>query len=475
MSRLTKLICTLGPACNTPEKIESLARAGMNVARLNFSHGNWDGHRKVIQMLQDLNKKLAAEGKVPSCVGILLDTKGAEIRTSDVAEKIQITRGQTVVFSYKPLPNEKRQVIIVDHKGFGRDAKDAERILLDNGEIIFEIVSIQKDGSVVAKAQEPGSIGSRRHVNLPGASLDMPSITEHDWETIKHGAEEDVDFLALSFIREGKEIEEVRKYLTKKGKKINLIAKIETREAAERMDEIIEASDGIMVARGDLGAEMPFEKVPVLQNELVSRCRKAGKPVIVATHMLESMIKNPIPTRAEVTDIAHATNTLTDSTMLSGETAGGAHPLLAIDAMNRVITETEKHMRATSKMHDVEIRDERDARAEAAVRLAISSEASAIVVITKSGKTAQDVSRFRPSLPIIAFTENAAVQRELQLHFGVRPFVTKLKDDPEATVAHATTLAIKAGLLKKGQSFVLLTDSRAHDERVSTVQVREVR
>jgi pyruvate kinase len=241
------------------------------------------------------------------------------------------------------------------------------------------------------------------------------------------------------------------------------------------MDAIIDSADAIMVARGDLGAEVPFEQLPVIQDELVTRCRKAGKPVIVATHMLESMVDNPIPTRAEVTDIAHAATTSTDVTMLSGETASGAHPLLALDAMDRVLRETEKHMRLTKKKRAADIRNERDARAEAAVGLSISSKASAMLVITKSGQTAREVARFRPSLPVLAFTESVTVQRELQLNFGVTPFVTKLKSDPEATVVVAVKMAVKAGFLKKGQKYVLVTDSKAHVQTVSTVQVRSIR
>ncbi len=474
MRRLTKIICTLGPTAGTARQIEALARAGMNVARINLSHGNWEQHKKTIRLVKALNRKLAAQGKLPSSVAILLDTKGAEVRTGIVEVPLKIKRGELVVFSPKPRPKEKRQVVIVDYKGFARDAKAADQILLDNGKMTFKFISANRDGSVVARANQKGTIGSRRHVNLPGANLDMPSLTKDDWKSIAIGADEGVDFLGLSFVRKASEVVEVREWLAKRKKSIGLIAKIETRQGVEFLQDIMDVSDGMMVARGDLGAEIPFEQVPVVQDVMVSLSRKAGIPVIVATHMLESMIENPIPTRAEVTDIAHAAMTGTDVTMLSGETASGANPLLAIDAMDRVLRETEAHLAKTQKMLPAEIRTDRDAQAEAAVTQAISAHASAILVMTISGQTAREIARFRPHLPVIAFTPNASVQRSLEMSYGIFPLVTPFKKDPETTVIHGIALAKKAGLLKKSDTFVLVTDARAHEQQVSTIQVRTV-
>lgn len=474
MRRLTKIICTLGPTAKTPQQIEALARAGMNVARINLSHGNWEEHKKTIRTVKAVNKKLAASGKLPSAIAILLDTKGAEVRTGSVATPLKIRKGEVVVFSPNQLPKEKKQVVIVDYKGFSKDAKAADHILLDNGKMVFEFISARKDGSVLAKANQHGEIGSRRHVNLPGANLDMPSLTKDDWKSIAIGAEEGVDFLGLSFIRTADEVEDVRKWLTKHKKSTALIAKIETRQGVERLLSIMAVSDGMMVARGDLGAEIPFEQLPVVQDVMVSESRKHGIPVIVATHMLESMIENPIPTRAEVTDIAHAAMTSTDVTMLSGETANGAHPLLALDAMDRVLRETEHHLSLTRTMLPSDIRNERDAQAEAAVTLAISSGVSAIVVVTRTGQTAREVARFRPHLPVIALTPSADIQRKLLLSFGVFPLVTRFSGDPEKTVVDALPVMKKAGLLKRGEKYVLVTDMKAHDESHSTTQVRVV-
>lgn len=474
MLRLTKIICTLGPASCTPAQVAALARGGMNIARINLAHGTWPEHRKTIRIVKTLNRKLAANGKLPSCVGILLDTRGAEVRTGIVSEVIRIRKGELVVFSPHALPKEKRQVIIVNHKAFAKDARQAEQILLDNGKMAFELVSSRSDGSVVARAKQKGTVGSRRHVNLPGANLDMPSLTKDDWESIANAANEGVDFLGLSFIRNASEIEDIRAWLAKRKKSIGLIAKIETRQGLQNLQEIIEASDAVMVARGDLGAEIPFEQLPVAQNEIVLRSRAAGKPVIIATHMLESMVENPIPTRAEVTDIAHAAMTSTDMTMLSGETASGAHPLLALDAMDRVLRETEAHLATSSRMLDASIRNNRDAQAKAVVTDAIASSTSAIAVVTRTGRTALEIARFRPHMPIIAFVPNQRVQRELQLSFGVFPLVTPFKSDPEATLTAGIALARKAGLLRKGSEIALVSDAKAHDKCVSTIQIRKI-
>lgn len=474
MHRLTKIICTLGPTAGTPARIAAMAKGGMNVARINLSHGTWKDHRKTIRIVKALNRKLAANGTLPSSIGILLDTKGAEVRTGTVKVPLKIRRGELVVFSPRPCPGERKQVVIVDHRKFSNDVRQAEQILLDNGKMSLELVSVRRDGSVVLRAKEEGVIGSRRHVNLPGANLDMPSITKEDWESIRNGAEEGVDFLGLSFVRSAAEVEDVRAFLRKRNKSVQLVAKIETRQAVERLQEIIDVSDAVMVARGDLGAEIPFEQMPVVQDRIVSLARASGKPVIVATHMLESMIENPMPTRAEVTDIAHAATIATDVTMLCGETANGAYPLKALDAMVRVLSATEAHLANGHRMLEASIRTERDAQAKAAVTQATASGAAAIAVMTRTGQTAREIARFRPHLPVIAFTPDAAVLRSLQLSFGVFPLLTPFKKDPETTVINGIALARKARLLRKGETIALVSDAKAHDEYVRTIQVRTV-
>lgn len=469
-TRLTKIICTLGPASETYAQIRALAEAGMNIARINLSHGKREEYATMIAHIRKLNK----EG---FCIGHFMDTRGAEIRSGVVIQPIPISVGQEVVFSSNPkhVDRKNRAVIEVNYDSFAQDVRETKTILLDNGSISFSILSIEKDGAVVAKALDSGSIGSRRHINLPGADIDLPSLTKKDWDDIAYGAEEGVDAVALSFIRTAEEIEEVRKLLRKKKSSMQIITKIETKVAVgKNLREIIDASDAIMVARGDLGTDIPIEELPAYQDEIVSLCIDAGKRVIVATHMLESMSAFPLPTRAEVTDVAHATATRTDTTMLSGETAAGKHPVKCVEMMDRIIRATEAREFRFHHTDDIGIRNDRDARAEATVRLAETTEADAIIVITRSGNTALEVSRFRPDIPVIACTPSDAVQRSLTFAYGVFPIVIPFIS-PEKTIEHAIQSATKVGLISSGMRVVLLTDMQGKGDRhVTTVQMREV-
>jgi pyruvate kinase len=466
--RSTKIICTLGPASDTKEQVERLVSAGMNIARINLSHGTRDDQRRRIRQIKELR------GSDRTALSVMLDTQGAEIRTGDVPTPVSIRAGEEVIFAPSPPPGEKRTVILVNYDAFSKDVREASSILIDNGELLFDLVEVREDGSVLARAQEAGKIGSRRHVNLPGATIDLPSITEKDWSDIAFAVEEGVDFIALSFIRSAAEIEEVIRFLRDRKSDISVVAKIETKQAVDDVENIIHTADGIMVARGDLGAEVPFESVPVMQDEIVARAREHGKPVIVATHMLESMIHLPTPTRAEVTDIAHAATTRADATMLSAETAMGRFPLLALQAMDRVLQATEQHLARFVRADDVGVRTERDARAEAAVTLARSTNAAALVVITRTGQTAKDIARFRPTLPIIAFTEREEVQRSMQLHYGITPLVTTLQGDPENTVLAAFQEVRRRGLLQADDRVVLVSDAKAHELPMNTIQLRSL-
>jgi len=445
----------------------------MNIARINASHSTIEGHRQTVHRIKEINEEFAALPEPHPCIALLLDTKGAEVRTGDVTEPIPIAKGEEVIFSPQPLKDSTQKTIIVKHDAFSKDVQKAECILLDNGELVFDLVRLLDDGAVLARARQHGSIGSRRHVNLPGATLTMPSFTEKDWDDIAFGVEEKFDYVALSFVRKASDIREVREFLTKKKSQMLIIAKIETREAVEDIEAIIAESDGVMVARGDLGAEVPYERVPVIQDQIVSRCKKAGKPVIVATQMLESMIHQPMPTRAEVTDIAHAATTATDCTMLSGETANGEYPMESLEAMVRVLQETETHVGQTTPMEDFPTESEREARAKSAVSLAIETKVFALIVMTRTGRTARDISKFRPHIPILAFTHDPVVQRQLQLSFGVKSFLIPFDEkDPEQTVESALLVAEKAGLLQKDKRVVLVSDTKAHELTVNTIQIR---
>jgi pyruvate kinase len=465
--RLTKIICTLGPSSSNMQQVRDLADNGMNIARINLSHGSRKEHTESISILKDLNADC-------HCIGILLDTRGAEIRTGDTSEATPIKKGEEVLFSPDPDRSSSNKVILVNYSDFANDVRETDRILIDNGTLSFDIVSIEDNGDVLARASQNGSIGSRRHINLPGADIDLPSITKHDWEDIAFAIEQNVDFLALSFIRTAQEVEEVRAFLKKKKSSIRIITKIETEQAVENIVEIIRVSDGIMVARGDLGADLPFECLPVVQDEIVCLCRDRGIPVIVATHMLESMKDHPMPTRAEVTDVAHAAVTGADSTMLSGETASGQYPVLSLQAMCRILLATESHIARFSENAQTGIQDDKEACGDAAANLAQSSDASALLVVTRSGETAQDVSKFRPHIPIIALTDNETLQQQLQLVYGVYPLLVSLGDDPEQAVEHGIKAAKKHKLIEKGQKIVIVSDTKTHKDPVSSVQVREV-
>lgn len=466
--RRTKIICTLGPATDSSENILRLAQSGMNIARLNFSHGTREQHGVVIDRIQELNRT----GQ--TTIGIMLDTKGCEIRTGEVAQPLKILAGEEVVFSFHPLPNETRKVIRINYEGFAKDVAETDRILLDNGYQQYDIIAIQ-ESMVIGRAKEDGTIGSRRHINLPGAYIDLPSLTESDWKDIAFGCEKNLDFVALSFIRCAKEVEDARAFIGEKGGHMQLIAKVETKQAVENLHAIIAASDGIMVARGDLGAEIPFELIPAIQDEIVERCRETGKISIVATQMLESMIDHPMPTRAEVTDVAHAAVTRTDATMLSGESAVGKHPFLCLDAMHRIIVETENRLPPLQWNGEKRESDTRTARAVAAVEMARSIDAKAIIVLTQSGKSAEAISSLRPLCPILAFTGSETTVQHLTLRYGVIPFYLALNDnDPETSVQAAINAAKERGFVALNNRIILVADSKVTGGVVCSVQIRTI-
>lgn len=420
--KLTKIICTIGPATSSPELLSDLIDEGMDIARLNFSHGTHDDHKKMYETIRRVSCKKEAN------IAIMLDTKGAEIRTGDTQTPFQIKKGEEVIFSPCRVENEKRQVIHVNYDDFAVDVAETDRILIDSGEMSFSVLEIRDDGSVLAKSNDKGVIGSRRHINLPGADIDLPSVTAKDWEDISFGLDLGVDFLALSFVRTAKEIEEVRKFTAEKKSHAKIISKIETRVAVDNLVEIIAASDGVMVARGDLGADVPLEEVPAIQDDIVALCREYKKPVIVATNMLESMIVHPVPTRAELTDIAHAVTTKADATMLSGETANGAYPVKAVEMMRRVIAATENRNSGLEayKIEDVENDDE--ALAQSAVKLCEQAQASCLVVSDDAGALIPLVSYYRPLVNIIAcFKDNKTVLTSQNL-FAVLPVMATIEN-----------------------------------------------
>lgn len=464
----TKIIATVGPACDNFEMLKKLAETGVNIFRFNFSHGTHDSHLKTLKLVHRVNKKR------PENVAILLDTKGPEIRTGDINVSREVTKGDKVILTTEFVdPAETEGKISVNYDEFINDVEVGEKILVDNGVINFKIIA-KKGKDVICEVLDGGTISSRRHLNLPGKDISLASITKKDWKDIEFGVEQGVDFIALSFVRRADEVLELKAYLKKMKSRARIIAKIENLEATKHLGTILEASDGVMVARGDLGAEIPFEQVPRIQREIIKMAGEFQKPVIVATHMLESMIHNPIPTRAEVTDISEAVWQRADCIMLSGETAAGAYPLKSVQAMVAVATETEKNCLAERSYRNwITISTPRDEFCKMAAKMAKDLDyIEAILVITRSGFMARRMASFRPKVPIMAFTNDPVSRRQLSISWGVSVFRIEFSDTPQVTIQRAREKFIAENPDWKGKKFILVSDFKVDDEYVPTLQTR---
>ncbi|MDH5671806.1 MAG: pyruvate kinase [Myxococcales bacterium] len=464
--RLTKIICTLGPASRSSAMIEKLANAGMNLARLNMSHGDQEGHLLSIRRIRSLNRKLNHP------IAILMDLQGPEIRTGEMHGSLDLKVGE--VFPVTVVPREDPEVrsIHVDYRGMLDQLSVGDPITVDNGLINLEVLEI-REHDLLCRVLDGGTLGSRKHINLPGVRVNLPSITEKDRRDIAFGIEHDVDFIALSFVRNAEAVHEARAVIEERGgHHARLIAKIENQEGVDNFDAILEAADGIMIARGDLGVEIEFSELPVVQRELARKCALSGKPVIVATHLLESMIDSPMPTRAEVTDVANAVYEQVDAIMLSGETATGRHPVRCVQTMDRIARRIEKE----EGLDFFRARPTEGIRAElarAACRLADSLDAPAIVVITRRGLLGQLVSSYRPKNAIIyAFTNMSTTRRKLWLSRSVVPFKMDFSSDPDKTVVAAFERLRQRNRVLPGDPIVVVSDIKAGHEAVSAIQVR---
>ncbi len=465
--RRTKIICTIGPKTYQYEKLEKLAQKGMNIARLNMSHGNYEWHQKVIKAVRTLNET----GKYS--VSIMMDTKGPEIRSGDLKKEIILKAGDQFTFTIKRKAEYPAYVTEVNYDEFINDIKIGDIILVDGGMLSMKVRKKTKTDAI-CECLDSGKMTSRRHLNIRGKSAKLPSITKKDWEDIKFGIKEGVDFFALSFVKSPKAINELKKYLEKKKISISVIAKIESAAAIPHLEEIIEVADGAMVARGDLGSEIPIEEVPLIQGEIIKICRNLGKPVIVATHLLESMIMHPTPTRAEVTDIAYAVFQRTDAIMLSGETAAGNYPNKAISIMDKVSRRIEKKLREEKKI-TVEASNIKESMVMSASIMANNLEGSAIIVITRRGHMAGLLSRCRPNPPIFAFTNTTSVRRKLNIYWGVSSFRIDFSKDPEKTIQRAIAALKKRNLVKRNENIIVVSDILASHEFVETVQIRTIK
>ncbi len=465
--RRTKIVSTIGPASNSPEMLEKLALAGVNVFRLNFSHGSHESHLKVIQSIRALEKKL--EKKFP----IILDTKGPDIRTADVKEKIILQKGDTLTFTIEDVSYEETGKNKVSYKEFVNDVAVGDPVVLDSGLIEAKVVKKTKT-DVVCEMLNEGTIGSRRHINLPGKNVSLPSITEQDWKDIEFGVEHGLEFCAMSFVRTASDIEELRSFLKKKNSPMKIIPKIECLLAVQNLSEIMAVSDGAMVARGDLGVEVPFAEVPKIQYHIIEEARENQIPVIVATEMLDSMITTPMPTRAEVADVANAVWQRTDATMLSGETASGEFPVRSVEAMADIAVTTEEDCLVEKPIRNLIACDDRTALAKMASKLTEEKDdIAAVLVVSSSGKTAQSVSIFRPKFPLFAFSNDETVVRQMQLLWGVVPYqIEFFPRQPEETVKEAQKVLLEKHPEYKGKKVALVSGVLVDHHFSLTIQLR---
>ena len=449
MLKKTKIVCTLGPSSNTPEIIEKMIKAGMNVARFNFSHGSHEEHKQRIDMVRAASQKLG----IP--VALLLDTKGPEIRLGKFKNgSIMMEAGKDFTLTARDIEGDET-IASMNYKELPQDVKAGDHILLSDGLVNLEVVSVEGE-DIHTKILNRGKMSDRKRVAVPGIAINLPAVSETDAADIEFGCRMNMDWIAASFIQRGKDVLTIRKILEKHDSHMKIISKIECQAAVNNIDDIIKMSDGIMVARGDLGVEVPAEEVPMLQKVLIHKCQAAGKPVITATQMLESMCNNPRPTRAETSDVANAILDGTDAIMLSGETAGGLYPVEAVETMARVATFTESNFTPKSYEDvDAESATTTESIGKAVVKIAKDLHAAAIIASTERGGTAQMISKFRPACPIVAVSPHEAIVRRLQLNWGVQAVTGKEANDTDAVVDNAIFAALDNDLIKAGDLVVL--------------------
>ena len=449
--RKTKIICTIGPASESAEMLKELLLAGMNVARFNFSHGDYEEHRAKYERAV----RIAKEMHLP--LATMMDTKGPEIRLRDFeGGKVYLESGQDFTLTTEEVMGTAKRASIT-YKNLKNDIEIGKTILIDDGLIELTIKEI-KENDIICQVINGGYVSNHKGINVPGAVLSMPYISEVDKQDILFGVKMGYDYLAASFARCKEDIEEVRKLITDNGGRMKIIAKIENMQGIDNLDEILEVSDGIMVARGDMGVEIPMEEVPVIQKKMIKKAIKKGKIVITATQMLDSMIKNPRPTRAETTDVANAIYDGTSAIMLSGESAAGAYPIEAVNTMSRIAERAEEDICYEGRLRkrgDEKIDDVTSAISHACCTTAMDLKVSAIITVTMSGFTANMISRYQPGCPIIGCTVDETVYRQLSLLWGVRPLLIDKEESTEKLFEAAVEASKKAGLIHEGERVVL--------------------
>ena len=450
--RRTKIVCTLGPSTDKEDILRNLMKNGMNVARMNFSHGTHEEQKARLDMI----KKLREELNLP--VAALLDTKGPEIRIGDVeGGKLELKPGQEFTLTTEEMLGTEKKVTIT-YKELYKDVEPGDSILIDDGLIGMEVVRID-ESDIVCRVKNGGFISNHKGVNVPGVELNMPFVSPKDLADIVFAVEQDYDFIAASFTRTAEDIIEIRKILQEHGgEKIHIIAKLENKQGVKNCEDILRVADGIMIARGDMGVEIPLEEVPVIQKELIRKAMHMGKPVITATQMLDSMMKNPRPTRAETSDVANAIYQGTSAIMLSGETAAGAYPIEAVQTMAKIAERTEQdidYSREFKPRKLAEAPDVTSAISHATCTTAADLKAAAIVAVSKSGRTVSRIAKYLPVCPIIGCTTDERVYRQLNLLWGVTPVVMEEANTADELFDHAVELAEQKGLIARGELVVI--------------------
>lgn len=451
-TRKTKIICTLGPATDEGDILRTLLINGMNVGRLNFSHGSHEEHQKRVDHIKSLRDEMGLP------VGLMLDTRGPEIRIKQFANKeVELADGSTFTFTNRDVAGTDT-IVSVAYGGFPLVVHKGQMLLLDDGLIGMKVTDI-KETEVICEVVYGGTLSNNKKINIPGAANKLPFITDKDSDDLLFGIRNKFDFIAASFVRNANDIKELRELLKKNGGDgIKIISKIEIREGVDAIDEIIRVSDGVMVARGDMGVEIPFEELPSIQKSIIRKCYRAGKTVITATQMLDSMIRNPRPTRAEITDVANAIYDGTSAIMLSGETSVGKYPIDSLLTMSKIAIETEKDIDYVKRFNDMDVtvsRNVTNAVSRAACDTAHTLGASAVVCVTKSGHTAAMVSKYHPACPILAVTTSKDVYNQLSLAWGVVPDMTEKKDSTDEVFQQAVTRASLSKLVVNGDCMVI--------------------
>ena len=466
--RNTKIIATLGPATDSPEMLGRLIDAGVNVFRLNMSHAPHDWTRRVVRDIR------AAAIARDSFVAIMMDTQGPAIRTGDLHVPLNLTPGQKFTFTVRGAKSEEENSVDVNYADFINDISEGDVVLVDNGAIQMKVLS--KDGNKVqCEVLTDGKLGSRRHINLPGVKVSLPALTAKDVSDVKLGLELGVDYIALSFVRAARDIRELKRLVEGATHKPLIIAKIEDQEAIKNLESIVLQADAIMVARGDLGIEVPYEELPIIQRKIVKTCQRFGRPVIVATHMLESMIQSPMPTRAEVNVVANAIYEQADAIMLSGETTVGKYPLKCIEVFDRIAQRIERSGGA-NYWEQAELSDPREKVAKSAVVLANEMRAHAVVILMRFGSMTRYISWLRPRFSAIyAVGQSRRVAESLALNWGVVPVVMDFEPmNFDRNIELALETLSKRHLVRKGSHVVVVSTVNAGEGAVDSVQVREV-